>query len=1030
MEKLRLNGVSLMLSFCLLSASLPTFAQSKQGQKSSKQDKKSDSRLISGRVTDSTGEGLPRVTVYVADLKIYALTDLDGNYKLRIPRNRDVSVHYSFVGLVPQTKVFRKGGGDVKQNIRLKDNKELEAVVVTGIFNRKQGSFTGSATTITAKDIMKNGTQNVFQSLKNLDPTLQIGDGFLNGSDPNSMPDLSIRGTSSLPLQEGGDFRSQYSNQPNQPLFILDGFETSIATILDLDMNRIESVTILKDASSKAIYGSKAANGVIVIETKKLNGNEQRVTYNGTVSFEMPDLSSYNLTNSLEKLEVEKADGRYEKKKLTGTIALERLYNERRKRAVEGLNTYWLAKPLRTGLGQKHNLSIELGDSKSLRSVVSFTYNKLEGAMKGSQRENVSTTANISYRTENFIFRNILTYLVNKSEDSPYGAFSQYARMNPYWEAEDKEGNILRWAEEDIPNPMYDATIGTSLTRNYSQFTDNLYAEWIATEDLRATLRLGYMQNKSGGDMFYPASHSRFALRQGNKEKNGSYTLDHGHKVRMSGDLNLRYSKKFGKHYFFVNAGSFVAETTSDSYRHIAEGFSNSTKADITFARGYQEGRKPAGFSSLNREASFLLATTYDYDNRYMLDATVRESASSLYGSDNRWANSWSIGAGWNVHNEKWMEDFTPLKKLKIRGSLGLTGNQNFNTNTSVATYNYYSGIVYGGMTGAYLSNMPNPELKWEQKMDYNIGLDATIYGLNLSFDLYRSDTKNMLTDLTIPTSTGFRIVKDNLGLVRNSGFELKASYNLIRHKNGYLNIFGSVASNENYIVSLSESLKSYNDKIRENSAKTSKAASRPIALYEDGMSMSTIWAVPSAGIDPGLGKEIFIKQDGSYTYTYDPTDLQALGDSQPLYRGNFGLSAEYKGIGLNAVFSFLGGGEIYNSTLVSKVENADTEYNVDERLAEGRWRKPGEVTRFKKFRNSPKTRPTSRFIQDRDELHFSSLSLYYKVPASFYKKFKMNQLRLSLNMNDLATFSSVRVERGTSYPFTRKLSMSITASF
>ncbi len=1030
MERLIRSSVSLMATLFLFSASVPSFAQVQQKKDAKQADKKTSMRFITGRITDSTGEALPSVTVYVSSLNLFTLTDIDGKYKLKIPTDKDISVRYSFVGLVSQTKKFRKGKQDIKQDIMLKDSKQLDAVVVTGIFNRKQGSFTGSATTITSQDIMKNGTQNVFQSLKNLDPTLQLGDGFLNGSDPNSLPDMSIRGTSSLPLQQGGDFRSQYSNQPNQPLFILDGFETSIATILDLDMNRIESVTILKDASSKAIYGSKAANGVIVIETKKLNGNQQRVTYNGTVSLEMPDLSSYNLTNSLEKLEVEKADGRYEKKKLTGTIDQERLYNARRKRAVEGLNTYWLAKPLRTGLGQKHNLSIELGDSKSLRAVVSFTYNKLQGAMKGSDRENISTTANLSYRTEKFIFRNILTYLVNKSEDSPYGSFSQYARMNPYWEAEDKEGNILRWAEENIPNPMYDATIGTSLTRNYSQLTDNLYAEWVATEDLRATLRLGYMQNKSGGDMFYPATHSRFALRKGNKENNGSYTLDHGHKVRMSGDLNVRYSKKFGKHYFFVNAGSFVAQTTSDSYRHIAEGFSNSTKADITFARRYQEGRKPAGFSSLNREASFLLATSYDYDNRYLLDATVRESASSLYGSDNRWANSWSVGAGWNVHNEKWMENFTPLKKLKFRGSLGLTGNQNFNTNTSIATYNYYSGIIYGGQTGAYLSNMPNPELKWEQKLDYNIGLDATIYGLNLSFDLYRSDTKNMLTDLTIPTSTGFRVVKDNLGLVRNSGFEIKASYNLIRHKNGYLNIFGSIASNKNYIVSLSESLKAYNEKIKQNSKTTSEAATSPIALYEDGMSMSTIWAVPSAGIDPGLGKEIFIKKDGRYTYDYNPTDLQALGDSQPLYRGNFGLGAEYKGIGLNAVFSFLGGGQIYNSTLVSKVENADTKDNVDKRLAEGRWRNPGDVTRFKKFRNSTSTRPTSRFIQDRNELHFSSLSLYYKVPRSFYKKLKMSQLRVSLNMNDLATFSSVRVERGTSYPFTRKLSMSITASF
>ena len=203
----------------------------------------------------------------------------------------------------------------------------------------------------------------------------------------------------------------------------------------------------------------------------------------------------------------------------------------------------------------------------------------------------------------------------------------------------------------------------------------------------------------------------------------------------------------------------------------------NNQLADITFARQYAEGVTPIGYSSINRQADILLAASYDYRNRYLLDGTVRESASSLYGANNRWSNSWSLGVGWNLHNESFFEGSRDIvKQLKLRASIGLTGNQNFSTNAAIGTYRYYTGSVYGGFPGAYLYNMPNPDLKWEQKKDKNLGIDTQIGRLNLSADVYVADTKNMLTSVTIPTSTGFASVMDNLGLVRNTGYELKAN--------------------------------------------------------------------------------------------------------------------------------------------------------------------------------------------------------------------------------------------------------------
>lgn len=980
---------------------------------------------LHGMVVDEVGEPLPGATVMDANHSASGtVTRTDGSFDVIVGATCD-SLRFSFVGYQTITRSIRNISLVRMQPVA----QTVGEVVVTGIYTRKAESFTGSAVTVTGKDLLRVGNQNVLQSLKNLDPTIYIADNLSMGSDPNSLPSMSMRGTSSFP-GETSSLKSSYQKDPNQPLFILDGFETTVEHVMDMDMNRVESITILKDASAKALYGSKAANGVVVIETKRLMGNEALITYNGNLSLEMPDLTSYDMCNALEKLQVEMAEGMYTDEKVTEQERLTKLYNARKKLALEGLDTYWLSKPLHTGVGHKHSLDVEVGDSRSLRAVLNFTYNEVNGVMKESQRKNISGDMSLSYRKDNFLFRDILSILSNKSIDSPYGNFGSYVRMNPYWQATDENGQVLRWAEAKVANPLYDATIGTSITSSYTSFVNNFYAEWTITPDWKAVLRLGATQKRNDADSFYPFAHSMFADYTTDLllARRGEYIAENGKETSLSGDLNLNYNKAFGKHSLFGNAGFFMSETKSSAYQYIAEGFSNNQAADISFAKQYAEGTTPISSASINREASFLLAASYDYDGRYLADATIRESASSLYGSDKRWANSWSFGLGWNLHNEKFLKDVDWLKQLKLRASVGLTGNQNFNTNAAIATYRYYAGVTYEGQTGAYLSNMPNRGLMWEQKKDYNIGLDLKMAGLSLSFDYYRADTKNMLTNITIPTSTGFGIVKDNLGLVRNSGIEAKASYVAWQGKEGFVSVYGSMVYTKNKIVRLSESMRSYNERMLKQAEDTK--TSTPVLMYQDGLSMKTIWAVPSAGIDPQSGKEIYIKKDGSYTYTYDSSDMIAAGDETPKYRGTAGFTAEYKGIGLSATLTYLAGGQMYNYTLVDRVENADIQYNVDRRVLLGRWQTPGQITAYKGYNASEVTRATTRFVQDRNELNISSISAYYEVPESIYRKLYMKRLRAAVYLNDIATFSSIKVERGTSYPFARTLSFSLTGTF
>ncbi len=992
-------------------------------------------------VLDESGAPLPGVTVIDSKKPTVGTTSgAQGNYAIIVGRDCD-SLRFSFVGYVTQTVSVRNAA-----LVRMKpDTQDIGEVVVTGIYTRKAESYTGAARTLSSKELTRVGNQNALQSLKNLDPTIYIPNNLTMGSDPNTLPSISMRGTSSFPATESSvSLRSKYDNQPNQPLFILDGFETSIETVMDMDMNRIESMTILKDASAKALYGSKAANGVIIIETKRSMGSEPVVTYNGSVSFEVPDLSSYDLCNAFEKLEVERREGLYTSNDPKEQAELTATYNMRRKLAMEGLDTYWLAKPLQTAVGHKHNLMVELGDPQKLKTILDATYNSVPGVMKESKRENISANANVSYRTKKLIFRNIMSVISNKSADSPYGSFGDYSKMNPFWQATDADGNVYRYAEgsdgyqsqggssptlSKVANPLYDATIGTSLTSSYLKFTNNFYVEWQILESLKAVGRFGISQQRDNGDDFYPATHSKFVdYSENDYLLRGEYTLETGKSSSVSGDLNLNFNKNIGKHYLFANAGMSISETKSSAYQFKAQGFPNSQNADITFARQYAEGTIPSGYSSLNRQISFLVAASYSYDNRYLLDATINESASSLFGADNRWAFSWSLGVGWNLHNEAFMQSQDLIEELKIRASAGVTGNQNFSTNSAIATYQYYTGVNYQGQTGAYLQRMPNPLLRWEQKTEYNVGLDLRMKRFSLTADVYSADTKNMLTDVTIPTSTGFSSVKDNLGLVRNYGFELQGNVTAWQNHNGFVNIYGSIAYNKNRIIRLSESMRSYNDAIKKAAADAGN--STPVLMYQDGQSMNTIWAVPSAGIDPMTGEEVYIKQDGTLTYTYDADDMVACGISESLYRGTFGFTAEYKGLGVSTTFSYLGGGQLYNTTLVNRIENVDIAYNVDRRVLSGRWTTPGQITQFKKYDSSTSTRPTSRFVQDQNELNFASASLYYEFPRRIASAMRMQRLRVTFYMNDIFTVSSIKIERGLDYPFARYMSLAINATF
>ncbi len=1007
------------------------------------QNEVTNSKVLTGKVTDENGEPMPGVAVYEsANLKGGVMTDAEGRFSIKVSGNCS-SLTVSCMGYLTEDIPINK----IAKIKLTPDAQSIKETVVTGIFTRKKDSFTGAVQSITSDELKRVSNSNVIESLKNLDPSLLVLDNLSQGSNPNAVASMQIRGASTLSATTSS-LKSDYVSGGNTPLFILDGFETTLTKIQDMDMNRVQSITILKDASAKAIYGSKGANGVIVIETKALTNDKTRVTYTGSVTLEVPDLTSYNLCNALEKLDIENREGYYNQLTEESTLWGKRLYNERLKRALEGESTYWLSKPLRVGIGQKHSLSIELG-SKELKALATFSYNNVEGAMKGSYRNVLSGDINLSYRKNKWTFRNIMSISYKKSEDSPYGTFDEYASMNPYYSPYDESGALKKvlfsghygegsdvYDTDRVTNPLWNANIGTRYSSDYLDFSDNLYAEYQVIRPLKLVARFGVDTQRSQSEDFKPADHTDFIDATNDDDAlltRGSYNMANGRYTTTSGDLSAQFNHTFNKvHDIFATAQYTISQTKYSEIENYTEGFPNSNMTSITFARQYASDKTPTGSDSINRNIGALLTAGYSYDNRYMADATVKASASSVFGTDNKWGTFWRFGLAWNLHNEQFLKSASNwLRQLKVRGSVGSSGNQNFASNSSLPVYNYSSTNYYNGFSGATLNNMENRNLGWEQKMDYDAGLDFRTKSISATLDFYIADTRNLVFSRSILPSTGFSTVSDNMGKVRNKGIEASLSWTVWQKGSSFISLFGKVAYNDNRVLKISKALENYNKQQRAE-ANTASGATTVIQYY-NGMPLNSIWAVRSKGIDPITGKEIFIKKDGTLTDEWAASDLVNCGSSDPKFNGNYGISGEVKGFGFNVVVTWKGGAYLYNSTLLDKVEGSDLHSNVDRRIFTGRWYYSGQNALYKKSFDSSGatlTKATTRFVQHNNVMDLSSVSLYYEFPSSLIRKAKLERLRLSLYANDLYTFSSIDIERGTSYPFARSFSFSLTATF
>lgn len=1013
-------------------------------------DKEKGQHILKGIVKNENGEPLPGVTVLIEGTTVGCATDIDGKFSLILPEGLKGMIVFRFVGMktkkVPTEELRDKEilEGRKELVVVLEEQSEnLADVVVTGIFRRSKELATGASITVTGEQLKMVGNQNILQSLRTLDPSFKIVENNLNGSDPNSLPEIEVRGANGIP-----DLDANYKGNPNQPLFILDGFEVSLQRVVDLDPNRVESISILKDASAAALYGSRSANGVIVIETKAPEAGRLRLSYNGDYAVVMPDLTDYDLLSAREALELQYDAGHFTGHSMTNDIEMKQYYNRMLKNVKEGVNTYWLSKPLRTAFEHRHNFDLSGGD-KVIRYGINFSVRMTPGVMKGSSHNNYMGGVFLQYRKGGLLFKNDLQITANESKNSPYGEFSQYVALNPYVRPFDEQGRPPKLFDDHYPdflegsqfnkNPLYNATLHTVDEKKYTDFTNNFSIEWKISENLTLMGRFSLTKQFNSEDKFYPASHTMFSelgdpLNSPEEYlRRGKALFSNGESFGILGDLNLRYGQSFGKHNLYAVLGFNISQNKSNDKTVEVEGFPNDNMSSIAFAKQYYKDSRPDATYGIQRLGGILGTFNYSYDRKYLFDFSLKVDGSSNFGSNNRFAPIWSLGTGWNIHHEKWMQAAPAISILKLRFSYGITASQNFAPFQATSMYSYATDRHYAGLIPAWPKGIGNKNLKWQTTHVLNLGLELGFVDSRfmLNFDYYRRQTDNLLADVTIATSTGFSSYKENVGKTENQGFEATAKAMFIKkpYEQIYWSVNFSAAHNRNKITKISNFMKKRNEEVINNAAKENQTA--PVILYEEGRSLTDIYAVRSLGIDPATGNELFLTKQGQTTFTYNAFDQVAVGNTRPDVEGIIGTSLTYKNLTFSANFRYKIGGQIYNSTLVDRVENANLYGNVDRRIYDNRWRKEGDKSLYKSIFDKTLTRPTSRFVQDENVFTCESISLGYDIRhKGVLRKLGMERLRVNAYMNDIMRLSTVKQERGINYPFANRIAFSLSATF
>ena len=1009
-------------------------------------------KRVTGTVT-SEGEPLPGVSVQLKGASSGTITDIDGNYSIEVPAAG--TLVFRFVGM---RSVEQPVNNRSVINVTLEsESKELEEVMVVAYATAKKYSFTGAASTMKAGEIEKLQTSSVSRVLEGTVSGVQASAA---SGQPGTDAEIRIRGIGSI-------------NASSAPLYVVDGvpFDGSVNSINPDD---ISSMTVLKDAASAALYGSRGANGVIIITTKQGDQNTKAtVKVKASLGGSNRAVRDYDRVSTDQYFELywEALRNQYAKSAdyTPATAAAQASKDLVTKLMGGGPNPYGPqytqpvgtdgklvagARPLwnsdwsdameQQALRTELNLSVS-GGGKANQYFFSAGYLNDKGIALESGYQRFNLRSNITSEMTSWLKGGVNLSFAHSMQNYPVSSDS-------------KTSNVIT-AGRTMPGfyPIYE--MNTDGSYKLDESGDRIYdfgsyrpSGSMANWNLPATLPLDKserMKDEVSGRTFLEATiieglkfktSFNFDLINYNtldytnpklgpaKENGGGVSRMNTRTFSWTWNNIATYDKTIGEHHFNVLAG---VEAYSYRYDELTASRSKMAQPDMPELVVGSQLTGGSGYRIDYALVGYLTQALYDYQNKYFFSASYRRDGSSRFAPETRWGNFWSLGTSWRIDREEFMASTSDwLSALTLKMSYGAQGNDNLGT--YYASKGLYTIVSNLGENALVSDRMATPNLKWETTTAYDLGLDFGMWEdrLTVTFGYYLKKTKNLLSSVTLPTSLGFIDYKENLGQMENEGVELALRSFVYKSNDWNVSLFVNMAHNKNRIVSISNALSSYNDKADQEQANNDDYKTKPMVRYKEGRSSTAIYAMKSLGIDPATGKELFQRQDGTNTYVWDPKESVVCGDTEPKVTGAFGTNITWKQLNLNMNFSYRLGGQVYNQTLINRVENADPRDNVDRRVLEQRWQKPGDHTFYKDINDKSTTPASSRFIQDENVLQLGSLSLSYDLKKEWLKPIGFDMVRLTAMMNDVFRLSTVKRERGISYPFARSMSLGVMVQF
>jgi TonB-linked SusC/RagA family outer membrane protein len=994
------------------------------------QDKK-----VSGNVTDEDGLTLPGVSVSIKNTKVVTVTDATGNFSLTIPATAQ-TLTFSYLGMEEQQVAI---GNKTSFNIVLKTKSNtLSDVIVVGYGTVKRTDLTGAVSNIGREELTRDAPTNVLQALQGKIAGVNVTQ---NDGAPGAGLSIRVRGSNSFlggtePLYviDGVPFNNNSSG--STPLSIGDDEKQTLNAMSFLNPNDIESIDILKDASATAIYGSRGANGVVLITTRKGKSGKDKVEANFTIgqaqisnTLDVLDAAEYAAYQNLAYLNSNKYTGTAYTLPYPGTNLPDPLnpgntYYAKGPQDYVGNKNNWQDRIFRTGLYQTYSVNVSGGTDAGSHSLTA-SYLDQEGTISNSDysrfglginlNRNISKTFKAGTSTS---FASTLTNGVKTGTDKSDAASAGVIRsaltfpstqINPI----DYDGV----GDAFITNPSIYVNDVLNRVKGLNIFTSN-YVEATFLKDFKFRQNVGFSYASSTRDQYYPRSvYEGFAVKGWGLKADNIWNSGVAESI-------LTYNKKIEKHSLnVVGAGTFE-RTNGTSKRAEAKTFPN----DALENENLQAGEVVLPVVSNRYQStliSFLGRANYSYDDRYLLTISYRQDGSSKFGKDNKWAGFPSAAVAWKLSSEEFIKDIKAISDLKIRFSYGKTGNQGIGSYASLAklsVYNYvFGGAVQTGLANDLFAGPANEKLKWETTSSYNLGLNLGMFNnrLNLNVDLYKKITDDLLQNLIIPSSTGFQTKLVNSGSIENKGIEVTLSGVVLKNKDFEWSSNFNIAFNRNKILSLSPDVKEqYGRNISTGDAPFIQTVGKPIgALYgyvEDGyydneaeVRSDPAYSSQSDAIILRTIGEIKYKNFDSDRTNISQTDRTFIGDVNPDYTFGFTNNFKYKRFDLNIFINGVQGNDVINMNTRFN-GNLGTNKNITQEMADGAWAQgkdnsnatgPKIMRQF--FRNQLFSR---RFVEDGSFIRIKNITLGYVVPV---KSKTISNLKVSLGVNNLFTFTN-----------------------